>query len=154
MKALTAIAVVLLLAACRGGGTAAATSTPSASPIPSPLAGPSGKLNAEVPMPVGFPEDVPIYPKARLTSGAAFVSSGQFSWGMEWETLDSPSKVQAFYAAKLAQADWAIAMKSSSSTAFTATFQRKSTSAVTGTLAANNADGVTRILMSLVSASG
>jgi hypothetical protein len=154
MKAVATLGATLLLAACSAGSTAGGTSTPSASPIPSPLAGPSGRLNAEVPMPAGFPADMPIYPKSRLTSGAAFVSSGEASWGMEWETLDSTSKVQSFYASKLAQGDWVIAMKSSSATAFTATFQRKSTSAVTGTLAANNTDGVTRILMSLVSASG
>ena len=148
------LGALMLLAACGGGNTASSTSTPTESPVPSPLAAPSGKLNAEVPMPVGFPGDMPIYPKSRLTSGAAFVSTGQSSWGMEWETLDSTSKVQAFYASRLAQGDWAIAMKSSSADGFTATFQRKSTSAVTGTLAASTADGVTRILMSLVSASG
>ena len=56
-------------------------------------------------MPPGFPSDLPIYPKARLTAGASFVSSGQVSWGMEWETLDSVAKVQAFYTDKLNQGE-------------------------------------------------
>lgn len=152
MKAVAALAAVLLLAAC-GGGAANANASPGASPVPSPLAGPSGKLNAEVPMPAGFPADVPIYPNSRLTSGAAFVSSGQSSWGMEWQTLDATAKVQSFYASKMAQGDWTIAFSSSSSATFAATFKRKSTSGVSGTLAANTVGGLTRILMSLVSAS-
>jgi hypothetical protein len=152
MKALAGIAAAVFLAAC-GGGTSS-TATPNGSPVPSPLAGPSGKLDAEVPMPAGFPADVPVYPKARLTSGAGFVSSGQASWGMEWQTLDAASKVQAFYASKMSQGDWTIAFSSTSASTFAATFKRKSSAAVTGTLAANSVDGLTRILMSLVDSSG
>lgn len=150
MRALVLLAAAALLAAC-GGGSAATTATPGGSPVPSPLAGPSGKLHAEVPMPAGFPADVPVYPNSRLTAGAAFVSSGQASWGMQWETLDAASKVQAYYASKLAQGDWTIKFSNTSATAFAATFQRKSTSSVSGTLAASTVDGLTRILMSLVS---
>lgn len=151
MRALVLLAVAALLAACSVGGSNTATGTPSGSPVPSPLAGPSGKLNAEVPMPAGFPADVPVYPNSRLTSGAAFVSSGQASWGMEWETLDAASKVQAYYASKLAEGDWTIKFSDTSATAFAAMFQRKSTTTVSGTLAASTVDGLTRILMSLVS---
>lgn len=154
MRMLAAIATVVVLGACSTGGSGTASTTPSGSPVPTPLAGPSGKLNAQVPMPVGFPADVPIYPNSRLTSGAAFVSTGQASWGMEWQTLDAASRVQSFYAAKLAQGDWAIKFSATSETAFAATFQRKSTTTVTGTLAASSVDGLTRILMSLVSTSG
>jgi len=153
MRVLAGVAVAVFLVAC-GGGATSSTETPSGSPVPSPLAGPSGKLNAEVPMPAGFPADVPVYPKARLTSGAAFVSSGQASWGMEWQTLDAASKVQAFYASKMTQGDWTIAFSSTSASTFAATFKRKSSAAVTGTLAGNTVDGLTRILLSLVDASG
>ena len=149
MRAFAALAAGVLLAAC-GGGSPTASATPSGSPVPSALAGPSGKLNAQVPVPAGFPADVPVYPNSRLTSGAAFVSSGQAAWGMEWETLDPASKVQSFYASKLGQGDWAIKFSTASGSAFAATFQRKSTSAVSGTLAASSVDGLTRILMSLV----
>ena len=102
-------------------------------------------------MPPGFPSDVPIYPKARLTAGASFVSSGQMSWGMEWETLDSVAKVHAFYADKLKQGDWRISVTGTGSGTFAATFSRKSNSHVLGTLASNAASGVTKILMSLIS---
>jgi len=101
-------------------------------------------------MPPGFPSDVPIYPKARLTAGASFVSSGQVSWGMEWETLDSVAKVQAFYSDKLHQGDWTISVTGSGSNTFAATFSRKSNSHVLGTLASNGSSGVTKILMSLI----
>jgi hypothetical protein len=101
-------------------------------------------------MPPGFPADVPIYTKARLTAGASFLSSGQVSWGMEWETLDSVAKVQAFYAAKLNQGDWTIKITGSTVGAFGATFSRKSNPHVLGTLASNGASGVTKILMSLI----
>ena len=101
-------------------------------------------------MPPGFPSDVPIYPKARLTAGASFVSSGQVSWGMEWETLDTVAKVQTFYADKLSKGDWTITVTGSGANAFAATFSRKSDSHVMGTLASNGASGVTKILMSLI----
>jgi len=101
-------------------------------------------------MPPGFPSDVPIYPKARLTAGASFVSSGQVSWGMEWETLDRVSNVQTFYADKLNKGDWTMTVTGSGNNAFAATFSRKSDSHVLGTLASNASSGVTKILMSLI----
>ncbi len=101
-------------------------------------------------MPPGFPVDVPLYPKARLTAGASFVSSGQVSWGMEWETLDSVAKVQTFYSDKLHQGDWTISVTGSGTNTFAATFSRKSNSHVLGTLASNASSGVTKILMSLI----
>ena len=104
-------------------------------------------------MPPGFPFDVPIYPKARLTAGASFVSSGQVSWGMEWETLDSVSKVQAYYAQNMNKGDWTITFATKSSDSFAATFARKSDSHINGTLSSNSANGVTKILMSLLSPS-
>ena len=102
-------------------------------------------------MPPGFPTDVPIYPKARLTAAAAFPNNAPTSWGMEWQTLDSVAKVQAFYADKMNQADWTITFTNKSTTNFSATFARKSNSKVQGTLGAGTASGVTRISMSLVS---
>ena len=150
-----AIAVAfLLLAACSAGGGSQAGASPPGSPTPSPLAAASGRLHAQVPMPVSFPADVPIYPGARLTAAAPFTSSGQATWSMEWETLDSVTKVQAFYADKMAQGDWKIAFGDTSTNAFRATFGRKSDSRVTGTLASNNDSGYTKILMSLVALSG
>ena len=134
----------LLIAGCGLGGSAQAT--PSSSPLTSPLAKASGQLHAQVPAPAGFPTDVPTYPGSRLTAGASFVSSGQATWSMEWETLDAVAKVQAFYAGKMNRGDW--------TTAFPATFARKSNSHVTGFLASSNASGVTKILMSLLEVSG
>jgi len=102
-------------------------------------------------MPAGFPDDVPIYTKARLTAGVTFKSTGQVSWGMEWQTLDSVAKVQAFYADKMKQGDWTITFTNKANNNFSATFSRKSNANVQGTLGAGTASGITRISMSLVS---
>ena len=103
-------------------------------------------------MTAGFPPDVPIYTGARLTAGAAFAGNGQTTWGMEWETLDTVDKVQAFYAGKLSQGDWTVQISGVVSGAFSATFSRKSNSKFAGILGANGTSGVTKISLSLVSA--
>jgi len=143
---------VLLMAACSiGPGSGAASSARGSAPSGTPLAKASGALGAQVPMPADFPADVPIYTGARLTAGASFTSTGQTAWGMEWETLDSVAKVQAFYAKQLDQGDWTVSFTDSSAGSFAATFARKSNSHFGGTLAANSTSGVTKILLTLVS---
>jgi len=152
MRALAGVLLALFLAvAACGDHASSAASGARTSPSGSPLAKASGSLDAEVPMPSDFPPDVPIYKGARLTAGASFTSTGQVAWGMEWQTLDSVAKVQAFYGKQLNQGDWTITFKENSSAAFTAAFSRKSNSHFAGTLAANSDAGVTKILMSLVS---
>jgi len=101
-------------------------------------------------MPADFPTDFPIYPAARLTAGASFTSSGQVAWGMEWETLDSVAKVQAFYAKQLGQGEWTVKFSNNSADSFAATYARKADSHAGGTLAANSTSGVTKILLTLV----
>lgn len=147
---LVALTAACLVTACGLFG-GSAHSTPTASPIVSPLAQPTGKLDAEVPMPPGFPSDVPVYPGARLTAGASFTSSGIVTWGMEWETLDSLDKVQNFYASKLSQGDWTINFKGSANGTFSAVFARKSNSRYGGIVGADGTSGVTKISLSLVS---
>jgi hypothetical protein len=141
-------------AACGGSNGTAATSSRLASPgptAPASLAGPS-KLDAEVPMPKGFPPDVPIYPGARLTAAGSFTSAGQpTTWGMEWETLDSVDNVQAFYSSKLSQGDWTVEFSGSTGAKFAANFKRKSNPKSTGGIGADGSSGVTKISMSLVS---
>jgi hypothetical protein len=140
----------LLVLACGGSSTAASSSrvaSPSAKATASPT--PSSRLDPEVPMPAGFPADVPIYPGARLTAGAQFTSNGQTAWGMEWETLDSVAKVQAFYSTKLSQGDWQVQFSGTANGSFSAVFKRKSNSSVTGILGADGSSGVTKISMSL-----
>ena len=105
-------------------------------------------------MPAGFPPDVPIYTGARLTAGAQFTSSGETTWGMEWETKDSADKVQAFYVSKLAQGDWTINSSGPANGVFTAKFSRKSNQHYAGTLGLDGSSGVTKISMSLVSPGG
>jgi hypothetical protein len=100
-------------------------------------------------MPAGFPPDVPIYADARLTAGAAFAANGQTTWGMEWETLDTVDKVQAFYTSKFAQGDWTIKVVGGAVGVFSATFSRKSNSKVTGALGVDGSSGVTKISISL-----
>jgi hypothetical protein len=120
------------------------------SPTGTPLHGPSGKLDAEVAMPAGFPADMPIYTGARLTAGASFSSNGQATWGMEWETVDGVDKVRAFYAKQLNQGDWSVTIKDVPS-GFSANFARKSNTRAYGTLAADGSSGVTKISMAFVS---
>lgn len=100
-------------------------------------------------MPARFPADVPIYTGARLTAGAPFAANGVTAWGMEWETLDSGDKVQAFYADKLSQGDWTIKFSGNANGSFSAVFSRKSNSKVTGIISAEGSSGVTKISLSL-----
>ncbi|HET7338259.1 MAG TPA: hypothetical protein VFK22_01810 [Candidatus Dormibacteraeota bacterium] len=161
MRVLTAAFAALLLGAgCShipGMGHASSSATASASATPtgangSPLAKASGTLDAEVAMPAGFPTDVPVYPKARLTAGASFTSPGQVTWGMEWETTDDPNKVKAFYAKQLTLGDWALTVNGAGSgPLFAGTFARKSNSHETGTIAVNADQGVTMIDLSFLS---
>ena len=142
---------VLLVAACSiGPGSGAASSARGSAPSGTPLAKASGALAAQVPMPADFPADVPIYTGARLTAGATFTSSGEVAWGMEWQTLDSVAKVQAFYAKQLNQGDWMVNFNNNSGASFAATYSRRSDSHAGGTLAGNSTSGVTKILLTLV----
>jgi hypothetical protein len=102
-------------------------------------------------MPPGFPTDVPVYPGARLTAGASFTSTGQVTWGMEWETLDSVDQVKAFYSAQLSKGEWASTF-SDAPGGFSAKFSRKSNSRFSGIVGADGSSGLTKISMSLVSA--
>ena len=151
MRRALAVASFVALTACGGGESVAgpASQPPAGTAEPSPLARPSGQLDAQVAMPVGFPDDVPVYTKARLTEGARFSSNGQVSWGMEWQTLDSVGKVQAFYADKMNQGDWTITFTNKATSAFSASFARKSNSSVQGTLGAGTGSGITRISLTL-----
>jgi hypothetical protein len=139
--------VALGIGAACGGSSSTASSARQASPNASPTA--PSKLDPEVPMPAGFPSDVPIYPGARLTAGAAFSANGKTAWGMEWETLDSVAKVQAFYASKLSQGDWNVQFSGTANGSFSAVFNRKSNNSVTGILGADGSSGVTKISLSL-----
>lgn len=103
-------------------------------------------------MPKGFPTDVPIYPGARLTAAATFTANGQTTWGMEWETLDGIDKVQALYSSKLSQGDWKIQFSGTTNGAFSAIFNRKSSTSFAGILGADASSGVTKISLSLASA--
>ena len=143
------VALVTAGTSCLDSHTSAGAS-PSGSTSPTPVA--PSKLDDAVAMPPGFPSDVPIYPGARLTAGAAFASSGPTTWGMEWETLDSVAKVQHFYSTQLSQGDWNIQFSGATGTSFSAMFDRKSNSKYTGILGADGSSGVTKISLSLVSA--
>lgn len=134
--------------ACGGFGSKAASPARTASPVKSPAAG--DRIDPAVPTPAAFPVDVPVYPGARLTSGAAFASSGQTAFGLEWQTLDTVDKVQAFYKAKFSQGDWQIVFNGSANQAFSANYSRRSNQKVNGMLGADGSSGITRITLSLV----
>jgi hypothetical protein len=149
--ALAIVLIVTLLgagAACAIGGTSSGSPQPSAF-TPFPSGSPTPKLDPAVAMPPTFPSDVPIYPGARLTSQANFTSSGQSTWGMEWETFDSVDKVTAFYTARLNQGDWSLTFSGGSNGAFTAIFTRKSNATVDGILGVDGSSGVTKISLAL-----
>lgn len=154
LRAATALLLMGILvgaSACRVPGSSSAgpaSGARQASVTPSPV----GPLDAAVPTPAAFPADVPVYPGARLTAGAAFSANGVTTWGMEWETLDSVDKVKAFYTDKLGQGDWTIQLSSGANGTFAATFSRKSNSKFAGILGADGSSGVTKISMSLAGA--
>jgi hypothetical protein len=146
--ALFLIVILVGASACRLPGSSSgspASSTRQASATPSPV----GPLDAAVPTPGAFPADVPVYPGARLTAGAAFSANGVTTWGLEWETLDSVDKVKAFYTSKLGQGDWTIQLSGGASGTFSATFSRKSNSKSAGIIGADGSSGITKISMSL-----
>jgi hypothetical protein len=146
---------MLAAASACGGSPSTASKSPQASSSAKTSSSPTGssKLDPEVAMPKGFPADVPIYPGSRLTAAATFTASGQTTWGMEWETLDGIDKVQAFYSSKLSQGDWNIQFSGTANGAFSAIFSRKSSSTFAGILGADASSGVTKISLSLASAS-
>jgi hypothetical protein len=142
------LALFAAATACGSFGSKAASPARTASPVKSPVKG--DRLDPAVPTPAAFPADVPVYPGARLTSGAAFTSSGQVAFGMEWQTLDPVDKVQAFYKTKFSQGDWQIVFNGSANQAFSANYSRKSNQRVNGMLGADGSSGITRITLSLV----
>jgi hypothetical protein len=148
------IAVMLAVTSACGGSSSSTASSSRQAPNVKTSPPPSGssKLDPAVPMPAGFPADVPIYPDARLTAAATFSANGQTTWGMEWETLDGIDKVQAFYSSKLSQGDWNIQFSGTANGSFSAIFNRKSSSHFAGILGADASSGVTKISLSLASA--
>jgi hypothetical protein len=133
--------------------SAPSATSPRASPpraSPSPAGSPIVKLGAAVPMPTGFPSDFPIYPGARLTKAANFPAGGSTIWGMEWQTVDRPSKVQTFFIGRLNAGDWVLLTSSGTAdTPFSATFTRASDLRVTGTLRVAASATVTKISLLL-----
>src|SRR5712692_2426578 len=71
------------------------------------------------------------------------------AWGMEWETFDSVDKVNAFYAARLNQGDWAVTFSGPANGGFTAIFTRKSNPKVEGILGLDGSSGLTKISLAL-----
>ena len=97
------VVIVVRTTVCSSSNQAATASPHPTTPTPQKAAG--DKMDPEVPMPPGFPSDVPIYTGARLTAAAPFTSNQQTAFGMEWETLDRIDKVQAFYKTKFSAGD-------------------------------------------------
>ena len=139
-----AVAACMVTACSELMPSSGSSPTPSASATRSPV-GPPSKLGAAVPMPDGFPTDFPIYTGSRLTQTSKFNSNGTTTWGMEWQTLDGPAKVQPFFVARLDKGDWMLLTSSGTATSFSATFRRRSDAKTTGTISAGVNGGVTKI---------
>jgi hypothetical protein len=146
--AIAMLAALAVSTACSFPGGKVASSARTATPPRSPVTG--DMLDPPVPTPAAFPADVPVYPGARLISGAAFTSPGQVAFGMEWQTLDPVDKVQAFYKTKFSQGDWQINFNGSANQAFSANYARKSNPKVAGLLGGDGSSGITRITLSLL----
>ncbi len=142
-------AVFLALAILVAAGCGGTTSTSSRS-TPSAKSSPGGKLDPAVAMPAGFPSNFPIYPGARLTQAGNFTSNGKTTWALEWETLDTVDKVQAFYADKLNKDPWTISFSGSSNGQYSAVFAPKKNSNAGGILGVSSTFGVTKISLALV----
>lgn len=141
-----ALVAAAALMGCSGlGGQASASPSSGAPPTVT-----HDRMDQPVATPGAFPRDVPVYPGARLTAAAPFASSGQVTFGMEWETLDAVDKVHAFYLTRLNQGDWTISFSGATGTSFNAVFSRKSNSKVVGTVGADGSSGITKISLSLV----
>lgn len=150
-RVICALAVAWVAAsACSLHQSSTAATSARTAPAVSPLAAASGQFDAEAPMPANFPSDFPIYPKARLTAGATFASSGQITWGMEWESLDSLSAIESFYQRQLSKGDWTIQIIDNAPDHWTAAVGRKSDSSIQGALTVNGEADKARILLSLV----
>jgi hypothetical protein len=101
-------------------------------------------------MPGGFPVDFPIYPGSQLSQAGKFASNGSATWGVEWQTSDGSSKVQAFFTAKLNSGDWTLlASSGTATTSYSDRFRRKNDSTTNGTLGIASSAGVTRISLVL-----
>ena len=148
LLAVGVIGLFLVSSACSGFGGKAASPARTNTPVKSPVKG--DKLDPPYATPASFPPDIPVYPGARLTSGAGFTSQGMLAFGMEWQTFDTADKVQAFYKSKFSTGDWQISFNGSANQAFSANYSRKSNPKYGGIIAADGSSGITRITLSLV----
>ncbi|MFI5283139.1 MAG: hypothetical protein ACHQ0J_08415 [Candidatus Dormibacterales bacterium] len=152
------VALAALVSACGSSSSPAAQSgnspsgsTPSAASTSTPDQNQNtAGLDPEVPAPSGFPSNVPVYPGARLTTGSSYNATGNTTYGMEWETHDSVSQVQAYYSSQLSQGDWSLTYSANSGGTFGAGFSQKSNQKVTGILAVASDNGITKITLSFV----
>jgi hypothetical protein len=150
------VALVALVSACGSSSTSAAqtASSPSPAAASTPSAnqnqGGGGQLDPAVSLPSGFPSGIPVYPGARLTASTSFAGGGSSTFGLEWETLDSASQVQAYYASHLNQGDWSVTYSVNSNGTYGVGFTSKSKPGTTGILAVTSGSGVTKIALSFV----
>ena len=135
--------------ACGSAATPTAQSRQSAAVSASPGAAGTGKLDPAVSMPGGFPSDFPVYPHARLTTATQAAATGQTTWALQWETLDTVDSVQTFYSSKLKQGDWTVAYNGSGSGGFSVIISRKSNSKDAGILTVDLESGVTHISLGM-----
>jgi hypothetical protein len=159
---LLACSALVLLSGCShipgsshipGMGKAVASPSATASKATGPkLAKANGSLDAQVAMPSDFPTDMPVYPGARLTAGASFISAGELTWGVEWESADAAGKVVAYYLNQFNKGgDWMFSTTNSGNGFLDGTITRKTDPLVKGTLAVTDDQTVTMISLSLVS---
>jgi len=90
-----------LLAACEGSGEPPPDEgSPAGAEAPSP-----GGEEPGATLPVGFPEDVPVYPGAHPTGSLAATGKGMV---VTFQSADAPEKVFSFYRTQLAERGWSI----------------------------------------------
>ena len=95
----------------QGGGQQADTAPPDATPSPGVSAAPATAgaaadgQGADVGLPTGFPDDIPIYPGVRVTGSVAAAGRGTV---VTFQSPDPGQQVFAFYRAGLIEQGWSI----------------------------------------------
>lgn len=97
-------------------------------------------------LPENFPEDFPIYSKAKLTSSWTAQAEEKDGISLIWETEDSMEEVSAYYKRELVDAGWKVGLSTEAEETITMGFEKDSSS---GFLGITTEEGKTIISLTL-----
>lgn len=112
------------------------------------------RFNGE--LPPGFPDDVPVYPDARVVSSLAQISGEDATYLIVWEAADDRDDVAAFYREQLQNDPWQVDAGQDGDVSTLHQFNKIDNADVTGVVLASQADGddSTTIILSVSVVSG